>query len=301
MNSEREKIERLKKERDAVILAHYYVNEEVQSLADYVGDSYYLSRIAAESSHKTIVFCGVFFMGESAKILSPEKTVLLPDLSADCPMAHMAYPEEIEAIRREIDDIAVVCYINSSAEVKACSDVCVTSANALQIIKKLPQHNIYFIPDANLGRYISTLVPEKKFYFNNGFCPTHARIDKAAVLAAKAQHPNAKMLAHPECTEEVLDLADYIGSTSGIIKYATENDGEYIICTEEGILYELKQKNPDKQFYFVEDRPICQNMKKLTVKKVLDSLENMQYQVELPEALRKKAAGALEKMLELSK
>ena len=301
MKAEREKIEKLKKERDAVILAHYYVNEEVQSLADYVGDSYYLSKIAAESSHKTIVFCGVFFMGESAKILSPDKTVLLPDLSADCPMAHMAEPEEIEEIRRKVDDLAVVCYINSSAEVKAFSDVCVTSANALHIIKKLSQKNIYFIPDANLGRYISTLIPEKNFYFNNGFCPTHARMDKAAVLKAKADHPEAKVLAHPECIEEVLGLADYIGSTSGIIKYATENDGEFIICTEEGILYELKQKNPDKRFYFVDDRPICTNMKKLTVQKVLDSLENMQYQVELPETLRAKAAGALEKMLELSK
>lgn len=301
MNTEREKIEKLKKEKDAVILAHYYVNEEVQSLADYVGDSYYLSKIAAESPHKTIVFCGVFFMGESAKILSPEKTVLLPDLSADCPMAHMADPGDIEEMRRKVEDLAVVCYINSSAEVKAFSDVCVTSANALHIIKKLPQKNIYFIPDANLGRYISTLVPEKSFYFNNGFCPTHARMDKEAVMKAKEDHPEAKVLAHPECIKEVLDLADYIGSTSGIIKYATDNDGEYIICTEEGILYELKQRNPDKKFYFVDDRPICTNMKKLTVQKVLDSLENMQYQVELPEELRAKAAGALEKMLELSK
>ena len=175
-----------------------------------------------------------------------------------------------------------------------------TSANALHIIKKLSQKNIYFIPDANLGRYISTLILEKNFYFSNGFCPTHARMDKAAVLKAKTDHPEAKILAHPECIEEVLDLADYIGSTSGIIKYATENDGEFIICTEEGILYELKQKNPNKKFYFVDDRPICTNMKKLTVQKLLDSLENMQYQVELPETLRMKAAGALEKMLELS-
>jgi len=296
------KIEQLKKEKDAVILAHYYVNDEVQAIADYVGDSYYLSKIAAAASQKIIVFCGVSFMGESAKILNPEKTVIMPDRKADCPMAHMVSPENIEAMRERYEDLAVVCYINSTAEIKTHADVCVTSSNALRITRALPQKNIYFIPDENLGRYIARLVPEKNFIFNEGFCHVHAEIMKKDVENAKAVHPDAKVLVHPECTLEVIDLADYVGSTSGIIDYATASDAnEFIICTEIGILYELKKRNPDKAFYTAKPDQICPDMKLITLEKIAYALENMDNQVEIDAPIRVRAAKSLEKMLELSK
>ena len=241
-----DEIKKLKKEKDAVILAHYYVRPEVQDIADYIGDSFYLSRVATELTAKTIVFCGVSFMGESAKILNPEKTVLMPDLQADCSMAHMADIDRIKKVRETYEDVAVVCYINSTAELKEYSDVCVTSANAVKIVKKLPNKNIYFIPDRNLAHYIADQVPEKHFIFNEGFCPTHERMEADEVLKAKDEHPDALVLAHPECRQEILAIADYIGSTSGIINYATDSDRqEFIICTEEGVHYKLTQNNPD--------------------------------------------------------
>ncbi len=301
MNPITNKITELKKEKDAVILAHYYVDGEVQSIADYVGDSYYLSKLAADLPNKTIVFCGVEFMGESAKIISPEKTVLMPASDADCPMAHMADAEEVRKMREAHEDLAVVCYINSTAEIKAASDVCVTSSNALKIIKKLKQKNIYFIPDANLGKYLAKMIPEKNFYFNEGFCCVHVGISPEAVEKAKEAHPNAKVLAHPECTAGVLSLADYIGSTSGIIDFATkEEDTEFIVCTEIGVLFQMQQKNPEKHFYLPEQNQVCQDMKKITLQKVVDCLESMSNQVELDEALRLKAGKALQKMLELA-
>lgn len=296
------KIEQLKKEKDAVILAHYYTNDEVQSIADYVGDSYFLSKIAAEAQQKVIVFCGVSFMGESAKILNPEKTVIMPDRTADCPMAHMVSPENIADVREGYEDLAVVCYINSTAEIKTHADVCVTSSNALRITRALPQKNIYFIPDGNLGRYVARLVPEKNFIFNEGFCHVHAEIMKKDVENAKVDHPNAKVLAHPECKLDVLDLADYVGSTSGIIDYANANEAnEFIICTEIGILYELKKRNPNKVFYTAKPDQICPDMKMITLDKIADALENMNNQVEIDAPIRVKAAKSLEKMLELSK
>ena len=241
-------------------------------------------------------------MGESAKILNPEKTVIMPDALADCPMAHMADLEKIEQVRKDYDDVAVVCYINSTAEIKAQSDVIVTSANALKIVRALPNKNIYFIPDANLGRYVEQSVPEKKFILNDGFCHVHTSIKKDNVLKAKEIHPNAKILAHPECTWDVLEIADYIGSTSGIIDYANHSDAEtFIICTEMGILYELELKNPGKKFYSVGHRQFCPNMKRITVEKVLDQLEKMEYVVELDEELRLQANKALVRMLELAK
>ena len=227
-----DKIEKLKKEKNAVILAHYYVKPEVQEVADYIGDSYYLSKVAVGLKEQTIVFCGVEFMGESAKALNPQKTVLMPDLSADCPMAHMADPEMIQKMRDTYEDLAVVCYINSTAELKKYSDVCVTSANAVKIVKALPNKNIFFIPDRNLAHYIAGLVPEKNFVYNEGFCPTHERMQAEEVLEVKKEHPEAKVLSHPECRTEILEISDYIGSTSGIIKYATESEEkEFIICT----------------------------------------------------------------------
>ena len=302
MESVLDQIKRLKKEKNAVILAHYYVNDEVQDIADYIGDSYYLSKKATEVSEQVIVFCGVSFMGESAKILNPDKLVLMPDNLANCPMAHMADIDYIENLRKEYDDLAVVCYINSTAELKVHSDVCVTSSNALKIVKALPNKNIFFIPDENLGRYIASLVPEKSFIFNDGFCHVHKSITKENVLKAKKAKPNALVLVHPECTMDVLELADYIGSTSGIIDYATNSDAkEFIICTEMGVLHQLTLKNPDKKFYSVGIRQFCPNMKKVTLEKVRDVLINENNAVAVSDEVRKKAGIPLARMLELAK
>ncbi|SFO23321.1 quinolinate synthetase [Pseudobutyrivibrio sp. UC1225] len=296
-----EEIEKLKKEKDAVILAHYYVNEEVQAIADYIGDSYYLAKVAVGLKEKTIVFAGVKFMGESAKILNPDKTVLMPDEKADCPMAHMAEIERIEEVRREYEDVAVVCYINSTAELKMHSDVCVTSANAMKIVKSLPNKNIFFIPDENLGRYISTKVPEKNFIFNDGYCHVHKNVTADMVKRAKEAHPEAEVLIHPECTLDVLEYADYIGSTSGIIDYATKSDKkEFIISTELGVLYQLKQKNPDKTFYAAGSVQICPNMKKVTLEKVRDCLRDGTGVVEVSEEKKVMALKPLHRMLELA-
>ena len=302
MNQVKERINRLKEEKDAVILAHYYVNDEVQEIADYVGDSYFLSKLATEVPQKTIVFCGVSFMGESARILNPEKTVLMPDMTADCPMAHMAAIDQIKRIKETYEDVAVVCYVNSTAELKSCSDVCVTSSNALKIVKALPNRRIYFIPDENLGRYIAEQVPEKEFIFNDGFCHVHASVNAEEVKKVKAERPGAKVLVHPECRMEVLDEADYIGSTLGIINYATASDEkEFIVCTEQGVLYELMKKNPDKQFYAASEKLYCGNMKKITLEKIAHVLETGKNEVELAEEMRKKANLPLTEMLNLSK
>lgn len=297
-----EEIKALKKEKNAVILAHYYVRPEVQAIADYIGDSFYLSKIAVNLKEDTIVFCGVSFMGESAKILNPDKKVLMPDMNADCAMAHMADKKTIEMMRKKYDDLAVVCYINSTAELKTYSDVCVTSANAIKIVKALPNKNIFFIPDRNLAHYISTLVPEKNFVFNDGYCPIHAQIQTEQIKKAKEKHPEALVLTHPECTEAVVAMSDYIGSTSGIIKYATESqDKEFIICTEEGVLYELEQKNPDKKFYFTESRPVCHDMKAITLDKILHVLQTCENEVQVSDVLRTQSKMPLERMLELGK
>ena len=297
-----DKIEKLKKEKNAVILAHYYVKPEVQEVADYIGDSYYLSKVAVGLKEQTIVFCGVEFMGESAKALNPQKTVLMPDLSADCPMAHMADPEMIQKMRHTYEDLAVVCYINSTAELKKYSDVCVTSANAVKIVKALPNKNIFFIPDRNLAHYIAGLVPEKDFVYNEGFCPTHERMQAEEVLEVKKEHPEAKVLSHPECRTEILEISDYIGSTSGIIKYATESEEkEFIICTEEGVSYKLCQNNPEKKFYFPKSVPTCPNMKKNSLEKILHVLETGENEVQITEELREASVKPLERMLELAK
>ncbi|MBR5953283.1 MAG: quinolinate synthase NadA [Pseudobutyrivibrio sp.] len=302
MNELVQEIEKLKKEKNAVVLAHYYVNDEVQAIADYIGDSYYLAKVAVGLEESTIVFAGVKFMGESAKILNPEKTVLMPDANADCPMAHMAEIERIEDVRREYDDVAVVCYINSTAELKMHSDVCVTSANAMKIVKALPNKNIFFIPDENLGRYIAEKVPEKNFIFNDGFCHVHKAVTADMVSRAKEAHPEAEVLIHPECTLDVLELADYIGSTSGIIDYATKSDKkEFIISTELGVLYQLKKNNPDKTFFSAGGVQICPNMKKVTLEKVRDCLRDNTGVVEVSDEKREKSLKPLARMLELAK
>lgn len=297
----REKIERLKKEKDVVILAHYYVDGEVQALADYVGDSFYLSKVATQVTQQNILFCGVQFMGESAKILNPEKNVVMADDFADCPMAHMVTKEKIAEVRAQYDDLAVVCYVNSTAEIKTVSDVCVTSSNAVKVVKNIEAKNIFFVPDNNLGRYVSKMVPEKNFIFHDGFCHVHKSILAENVKAAKEAHPEALILTHPECTEDVVEMSDFVGSTSEIIDYATNSDQKvFLICTEMGVFYELQQKNPDKKFFSVGHRQFCPNMKKVTIDKVESAIESMDSFVELSEETIKKAAVPLKRMLELA-
>ncbi|MGN6715246.1 quinolinate synthase NadA [Anaerocolumna jejuensis] len=302
MDNIKNKIEELKKEKDIAVLAHYYTDGQIQALADYVGDSYYLSKIATEIPQQTILFCGVSFMGESAKLLNPGKTIVMPDSYADCPMAHMADIDEIEEVRKKHKDAAVVCYVNSTAEIKAHSDVCVTSANALKIVKALPNETIYFIPDGNLGRYLAGKIPEKNFILSDGFCHVHTSITRENVERAKQLHPQAIVLAHPECTWDVLEISDYIGSTSGIIEYATKSEGEvFIICTEMGVLYELELKNPQKKFYSVGHRQFCPNMKRITPEKILEQLQTMSNVVELDKEMYDKANRPLERMLTMSR
>jgi quinolinate synthase len=299
--TEKNDIASLKRQRGAVILAHYYGFEEIQALADYVGDSYYLSKMAREVEERTIVFCGVKFMGESAKIMNPQKTVLMPDLTSDCPMAKMADLDKIDEVRSKYDDVSVVCYMNSTAQTKAKSDVCVTSSNALSIIKKLPNRHIYFIPDENLARYVARKLPEKHFIFHSGFCHVHTSITRENVERAKAAQPGALVLAHPECKEGVLEISDYIGSTSGIIDFATKSDARtFIICTEVGVFYELSKKNPNKNFYSVGHRQYCPSMKCITEDKVRSCLETMRPEIVMEESLRVQALRALEVMHEMA-
>lgn len=294
-------VKTLKEEKDVVILAHYYVDGDVQEIADYVGDSYYLAKVATKVEEKNILFCGVSFMGESAKILNKDKKVVMADRNADCPMAHMVTPERIAQVREEYEDVAVVAYVNSTALIKSYSDVCVTSSNALKVVKKLPQKNIFFVPDNNLGRYVAQQLPEKNFIFNDGFCHVHKSITLDAVLEAKKARPDAIVLTHPECTMDVLEVSDFIGSTSEIIDYATSSSAkEFLICTEMGVFYELMQKNPDKKFYSVGHRQFCPNMKLVTMDKVLESLQTMEPEVVLPDDMMEKALVPLQKMLELA-
>lgn len=297
-----QKIMELKKEKDVVIMAHYYVDGQVQALADHVGDSFALSKLATAVTNQNILFCGVKFMGESAKILNPQKTVIMPDITADCPMAHMVEVEKIKQVREMFPDVAVVCYVNSTAEIKSYSDVCVTSSNAIKVVKALPNKDIFFIPDNNLAQYVAKQVPEKHFIFNDGFCPIHKEITKQHISDAKEKHPGAPVLTHPECVEEVLEVSDFIGSTSEIIDYATRSDKkEFLIATETGVFYELQQKNPDKVFYSVKGDQICPDMKKITLDNVLTALENFQPEVIMEEDMIEKANVPLVQMLELAK
>ena len=296
------KIRELKKQKNAIILAHYYAPAEVQRIADYVGDSFYLAKIAKSSTADVIVFCGVAFMGESAKILNPKKKVLMPDVSADCPMAHMVAEGRIKELREKYDDLAVVCYINSTAELKCQSDVCVTSSNAVKIVKALPNKNIFFIPDKNLGRYVAEQVPEKNVILNHGYCPIHVKVSLEEVLQEKKLHPTALVLSHPECEENILNISDYIGSTAEIIDFAKQSEkDEFIICTEDGVEFELIKTNPNKKFYFTKTRPCCVDMKLNTLDKLLKVLETEENPIEVDEETRERALVPLNRMLELAK
>lgn len=300
--TKQEEIQKLKEDMDAVILAHYYVRPEVQEIADCIGDSYFLSRKAVEMPNRTIIFCGVSFMGESAKLLNPDKTVLMPDAEADCPMAHMVTEETVKKARQQYEDLAVVCYINSTAEIKSWSDVSVTSANAIRIVRNLPNKNILFIPDKNLAHFVAQNVPEKHFIYNEGYCPIHENMRETEIRELKAQHPEAKVLVHPECTGKILELADYVGSTSGIIDFAKNSAGrEFIIGTESGVRYALEQARRDALFYFPETEPVCVDMKKITLDKIIDVLKNGSHEVKMNNGQADEAAKrTLVRMLELA-
>lgn len=301
-NQVKERILELKKEKNAVILAHYYAPAEAQELADFVGDSFYLAKVAKKSAADIIVFCGVSFMGESAKILNPEKKVLMPDLRADCPMAHMVSSGKIEEMKNKYEDLAVVCYINSTAELKRQSDVCVTSSNAVKIVKALPERNIFFIPDRNLGAFVAKQVPEKNIILNDGCCPIHAAITKEQLLEQKKLHPGAPILIHPECEPELLEMSDFIGSTAEIIAYAAESSHEeFIICTEDGVDYKLITDNPKKKFYYPNPHPCCADMKLNTPENILSVLEQENNEVFVDETVMAEARKPLDRMLELGR
>ena len=295
-------INNLKKDKNAVILAHYYTEDDVQKVADYIGDSYFLSKKAIELKEDLIVMCGVYFMGESVKLLSPNKKVVVPDKSADCPMAHMATLDSVKEMKDKYDDLAVVCYVNSTAELKSVSDVCVTSANAIDVVKKLPNKNIFFIPDKHLASYVAAKLPEKNIILCKGYCPIHDGVNLKDVMKLKNKYPKAQVMVHPECSQEILNLADYIGSTSGIINYVSNSqNNDFIICTEVGILYELKAKNPNKNFYSPEKRMECLDMKKTTLDKIIHVLETEENEIILDSIIAEQAKKPLDKMLELGR
>ena len=299
--TKQEEIKQLKLEKDAVLLAHYYVPAEVQEIADYVGDSFYLSKVASKLTNKVLVFFFFFFMGEGGKLLNPDKAVLMPDASADCPMAHMVTKAEIDDVRARYEDLAVVCYINSTAEIKSWSDVCVTSANAVQIVKKLPNQNILFIPDKNLGRYVAEQVPEKNVMLVKGYCPVHEEMKVKEIQELKQLHPLAEVLAHPECNASVLSIADYIGSTTGILKQAAaSNAKEFIIATEIGVRYELEKQNPKKTFYFPKTEPVCMDMKKITLDGILHVLRTGENGAAVASNIAEPSKATLNRMLELA-
>lgn len=300
----RAEVASLKEGRDAVILAHYYVSPEVQELADHVGDSFALAKLAATLPCSTLVFAGVSFMAESAKLLSPDKTVLMPDPAADCPMAHMVRRETVDAARERYgDDLAVACYVNSTAEVKSWSDVCVTSSNAVSIVRALPQRNVLFVPDRHLGSYVADQVSEKNVILNDGCCPIHRDIAASEVRALKAEFPSAPVLAHPECGPEALALADFAGSTSQIIEAAVEGSArDYIILTVDGVRGELERRTAGtgKRFHFPATRPACPDMDRITAERLVTCLRDGSGEVGLPPSeVADGARAALTRMLEL--
>jgi quinolinate synthase len=292
-----EEILALKKERRATILAHNYQIPEVQDIADLVGDSLELSRAASRLESEVIVFCGVDFMAETAAILSPQKRVVLPEKGAGCPMAHMVTPEQLREMKAMHPEAAVVAYVNSSAEVKAESDICCTSANGIQVVNSLEQKQVIFVPDRNLAAYVARYT-EKQIIPWNGYCYVHDHFTPEEVRAARALHPEAEVLVHPECRPEVIDLADHVFSTSGMGRHAkTSEKKEFIIGTEVGMLYRLKKDNPGKEFYPLSEKAICQNMKKTSLEKVLGALQTLEPLVTVPEEIAARAKRAIERML----
>lgn len=297
------RIRQLKEERGAVILAHNYQRPEIFEVADFVGDSLELARKGTTVAQPVIVFCGVHFMAESAKILSPEKTVLLPDLRAGCSLADSVNADDLverrDELRKTFPDLAVVAYVNTSAAVKAVVDVCCTSSNALEIVQALPTRNILFVPDEHLGSYVQSQT-DKNIITWNGNCYVHHQITPESILQVKKAIPNVKVLVHPECRDDVVALADAVLSTSGMVRYAKESEAqEFLVVTECGLSDKLLMEVPEKQFY--KACKLCQFMKMITLDNVVSSLENMQFEIEIPEDVRVAAAASLERMLQLSK
>ncbi|MCL2368079.1 MAG: quinolinate synthase NadA [Oscillospiraceae bacterium] len=296
-----QQIIKLKDATDALVLAHYYQPLEIQDVADVVGDSFEMARRAKEAEQGTIVVCGVHFMAESAKILSPDKTVLLPAPDAGCPMADMVEPEDVLALREKHPKAAVMCYVNSSAAVKAVSDVCCTSSSAVKIAEQLEAEEIIFVPDRNLGRYVAEQVPGKQFYFHPGFCPIHDRVTREQVQKAKANYPKAVFAAHPECREEVLLEADFIGSTSQIIAFARETAArEIIIGTELGVLELLAREMPEKQIFSVGTSFVCPNMKKTSLDDLYNALAIGVHEIRLSPEEIAAAKASLDRMIALN-
>jgi len=297
----KEDILKLKKEKNALVLAHLYEKAEIQEVADIVGDSYFLSKKAMESSKDIIVFCGVKFMAESAKILSPNKRILIPVNDTTCPMADMATVDKLKAMKLRNPKAKVVTYINSNGDIKALSDVCVTSSSAKAILNNIEEEEIIFLPDRNLGSYLQENIQNKKFILYDGFCPVHERVEEEEVLNLKNRYPNFKVLVHPECSKKVRDLGDFIGSTSELIDYSVQDETNgFIVVTEEGVLYQMKEKSPNKTFIPIDNGMICPNMKKISMKDLYNCLINEEFEVHIEEELRLKAHKSLENMHLLS-
>ena len=294
-----EKIEKLKKEKGALVLAHYYQDLSIQLVADHCGDSFELAKIARSSDKNIIIFCGVSFMADSAKIMNPEKRVFIPRRDAGCLMADMITPEKVLEMKKQHPNAAVVCYINSTAATKAVCDICVTSSNALKVVSTLPNEEIIFIPDRNLGSYVQKHLPEKKFYFMDGCCPIHHDVTPEELQKAKREHPDALVAIHPECRADLLSQCDFIGSTSGILDFCRSSDaGEFIVCTETAIVDRLSYEMPQKKFYLMSPCLVCADMKKTTLCDLLDTLENLKHEVCMTEDEMSAARLPLERMLE---
>ncbi len=302
MNNIIERIKKLKKEKNAIILAHSYQNIEVDEVADFVGDSLYLSQKAKEATADIIVFAGVYFMAQTAKIISPEKKVLLPNLNAGCLMADMINSRQMEIFKAQYPNIPVVCYINSTAEVKAQCDVCCTSSNAIEIVRSLNKSKVLFVPDANLGKYVESQLDGVQVITYDGCCPVHDNITVEDIVNARKKYPGAKILIHPECKPEISALGDYIGSTSGIIDYVKNSlDKQFVIVTEKGVADRLTRDYPDKEFIIISQDMLCESMKLTTLEEILNCLEKENNEITIDEKTRELSAGCIERMLKVSK
>lgn len=291
-------IQRLKKKKKAVVLCHNYQRPEIYEVADFIGDSLELCRKAKDSKAKMIIFCGVHFMAESAAVLNPGLKVIIPARDAGCALADMITVESLRAKRAEYPDAAVVCYVNSTAEVKAESDVCCTSANAVKVVKALPNRRIIFVPDKNLADFVSEQAPEKEIIPWGGYCPIHQRLTREYLLKAKEMHPKAKIIVHPECTEEVRSVADYVVSTSGMLKSAMASGADEFICTTEcGMIQRMSKAMPDKKFFSVCS--VCFEMKKITLEKVAHAIVTGEFEIKIPANIMKKAAKSFQKMFDI--
>ncbi len=301
MNELIEKINKLKKEKNAVILAHCYQNAEIDEVADYVGDSLYLSQMAAKTDADIIVFAGVYFMAQTAKILNPNRKVLLPRLESGCRMADMITLEQLREFKSKYPEMPTVCYINSTAEVKSECDICCTSSNALKIVNSLKAKEILFLPDTYLGKWVESQLGNVKVNTYTGFCPTHVQIRPKDVTEARAKYPEALVLAHPECHQSVVAMADYVGSTTGIMKFAAQSDKkQFIIATEKGVVDRLKRDYPEKEFYLIKDSVICPNMKWHTLTDIYNALDREEHEITVDSEIASKALKCIDRMLEVS-